>query len=510
MAPDGAPAPVTSRPRRRAGTGPPSGTPVYTAPVGRLRAGALTGIWTSIALTVALGALGPSVLAPTLPGASPVPLGPGLPPYPAIALAAAAILTGGAGLALGLRALRAGWTPGGRWPLPAGAAVVAVVALLPPIGSADHLNYAAYGRLLALGYDPYLTTPAELPHDPVAGAVEEWRTVPSVYGPVATAVHGLAGALGDGSVRRTVLLLALVNAAAFLATALLLHRCTRGDPARRGRAALLWTLNPLMIYHLAAGMHVDTLAVACMVAALALGTGRPVRSGALLGLGVAVKVNAGLVALGPAWELRRCPRRLAVVTAAAVAACGLAYLWAGPHALDRVSAASRAVSLATPWHLVKSGLQAVFGPGGYRVWIQLGALALLAVLAVLLARALREPYRLAGPGAAPGVAVCLVTAWLLATPYALPWYDGLVFALLALVGGTALDGFLVARLTVLSLGYLPAREAGRPAELDWLVEAVRARAVPWALLALTAALAWWAYRAGARARTRPRSAVPLP
>ncbi len=65
-------------------------------------------------------------------------------------------------------------------------------------------------------------------------------------------------------------------------------------------------------------MHVDTLAIACMVAAL-LARARPVGSGVLLGLGVAIKVNAGLVALGPAWELRRRPARLAVMAGCAVA-----------------------------------------------------------------------------------------------------------------------------------------------------------------------------------------------
>jgi hypothetical protein len=372
--------------------------------------------------------------------------------------------------------------------------------------------------------------------------VEEWRGTPSVYGPVATGVQAVASLLGGESVRLTVLVMQVVNAAAFIAVAVLLHRFA--PPGGRARAALLWAANPLVVYHLAAGMHVDTLAVACVVAALVTGgsagwtAASPYRlagAGALLGLGVAVKINSGLAALGPAWALRpwrpdrvprgqagdqaggqaprgRMPGRalrgragggLAVVAGVAFAVAGAAYLLAGPHALDQVSQASEMVSLAVPWSLVKGWLQALFGPGGYRSWIRAGSLLLLVVLAWLLARALREPYRIdAGGESAPGMAVVVVAAWLVAAPYALPWYDGLLFALLALVPATALDGFAVARLAVLSLGYLPARQAGRPPDLEWLVTVVRASLVPWVLLGLTAVLLWWACRVGRRARVR--------
>lgn len=103
-----------------------------------------------------------------------------------------------------------------------------LLAFLPPSGSADHLNYAAYGRLVTLGQDPYAITPATLPGDPVTGAVEEWAGVTSVYGPVATAVQALASLVGGDSVRLTVFVMAVVNAATFIGTALLLHRFARG------------------------------------------------------------------------------------------------------------------------------------------------------------------------------------------------------------------------------------------------------------------------------------------
>ncbi|MEV8635265.1 hypothetical protein AB0395_26775 [Streptosporangium sp. NPDC051023] len=461
---------------------------------------AFAAVGLSVGLTVLIGLLGPSAMVPDLPGPS------WQPPYSlrarpdghlVIAMAAFAIVLGGAGLA---GALRSRWRPDPRWLLAAGCAAAALLAFLPPSGSADHLNYAAYGRLVTLGQNPYVTAPSALPGDPVLGSVEEWTGVTSVYGPVATAVQALASFVGGDSVRLTVFVMAVVNAGAFAGTALLIDRFTRGDAGLRLRAALLWAANPLIIYHLAAGMHVDTLAVACMVAAL---MARGAASGLLLGVGIGVKLNAGLVALGPAWELRRSPGRLAVVAGTATATVLVIYGVAGPHVLDQVGAASRKVSLGTPWQLVKTGLQTLLGPGAYSAWTQVGSLLLMACLAWLILRA--------APGhTAPHVAAGVVVAWLFAATYALPWYDGLAFALLAMASWPALEGFMVARVVILSLGYLPAREALRPEDLLWLKTAVRERVVPWSLLALTVALAWWAARAGARARRRSASAAPRP
>ncbi|MEU7914395.1 polyprenol phosphomannose-dependent alpha 1,6 mannosyltransferase MptB [Microbispora bryophytorum] len=454
----------------------------------------------SIVLTITIGVLGPSAMVPGLPGRS------WQPPYSldlapdgrlVVALAAAALVLGTAGLAAGLA--YADRMPRARTLVVAGCAAAAVLAFLPPSGSADHLNYAAYGRMAALGHDPYATVPADLPADPVIGRVEEWRNTPSLYGPVATAVQALASHVGGDSVRLTVFVMALVNAAAFVATGLLLHRATAGDPVRQRRAALLWTANPLIVYELVAGMHLDTVAIAFVVAGLVARRGVP------LGLGVAVKATVGLVALGTAWELRRSPRRLALVAGLAALTVFVAYLLAGPHALDQLLNASRSVSLATPWKLAQRALQTVFGSGAYRAWIQAGSLLLLAALAVLLLRGRPTAER-----EGPVVALAVAVAWLFATPYALPWYDGLGFALLALVAWPGLEAFLVARLAVLSLAYLPARQADQPADLGWLVGVVRGWVAPSLLLALTIALLWWAARSGTRVRTPPAPAAPRP
>ncbi|HEX2810917.1 MAG TPA: hypothetical protein VHN80_32525, partial [Kineosporiaceae bacterium] len=54
-------------------------------------------------------------------------------------------------------------------------------------------------------------------------------------------------------------------------------------------------------------------------------------------------------------------------------------------------------------------------------------------------------------------ALVLTAAWALTAPYALPWYDAMVWAPLALLGASAFDRLLLVRLAVLSLAYIPGR-----------------------------------------------------
>ena len=53
----------------------------------------------------------------------------------------------------------------------------------------------------------------------------------------------------------------------------------------------------------------------------------------------------------------------------------------------------------------------------------------------------------------------MTTAYVLAAPYALPWYDALPWALLPLVATSWRSWLLLAHTTVLSLAYLPGRDA---------------------------------------------------
>jgi hypothetical protein len=124
-----------------------------------------------------------------------------------------------------------------------------------------------------------------------------------------------------------------------------------------------------------------------------------------------------------------------------------------------------------------------------------------------LAPATPEPHdgRIHADGPAGLALVCafaLTFGWLMAWPYVLPWYDGLGWALLALLplsalplsalprpGRTAclvvaLDWLMLARTTALGFGYLPARGLTMPSGLAWLRPVFRNAVSPLALLTI--------------------------
>jgi hypothetical protein len=403
-----------------------------------------------VAFTFAVAAAGPSVMEPALPGsrgrAGPPPWSLGLHPSPylAVGLTAAGLAAGTLGLVLVLRAVRGGWSVPAGAVLVAGLLAAAALTLVPPFGSSDHLSYAAYGRMLVTGHNPYTTTPAQLAAlgDPVARAVQDWSGTPSVYGPLATAIQGLASLVGGTSVRLTVFVLGLANLAAFAVTALLLHRMTRRDPAQQLRAALLWVCNPLLLQVLVAGAHVDGQAVVFGVAAVAVmfgpwskggpevppkgglrgwvppkggpggwvppgetagGSGgvvppasRAAVAGILVGLGFAVKVTSALVGVGSGIALmlilgrqrRRLGPRLAALGAGFAATAGAAVVVGGSAMLSQSSRASDMVSIGSPWRVIRTIIHlAVTGTAATDI-VKFGAVALMVVLTVLLIRGL--------------------------------------------------------------------------------------------------------------------------
>jgi hypothetical protein len=437
--------------------------------------------------------------------------------YLAVGLTAASLAAGAAGLILVLQAMRGGWRVPARGLLLAGIVAAAVLTLVPPFGSSDQLSYAAYGRMVATGHNPYLTTPADIARlgDPVGRAVQDWYKQVSVYGPLASGIQGLASLIGGTSVRLTVFILGMVNLLAFGGTGVLLYRMTSGQPDRQLRAMLLWTVNPVLLQVLVAGAHVDVQMIACCVAGVAVlyrkvTPGRAAVAGVLIGFGFAVKVTGALIGLGIAIALcqqlgwRQGGRRLAgalgalaggfaVVAAAALAIGGTAMLRA-------TSAASDMVSIGSPWRVIRSVLKPAVGGSAAGDLVKYGAVLLAVVLAVLLIR--RLP-RVTGGQVLAVVPLALALAWLFAWPYVLPWYDALGWALLALVPASDVDWLLVARTTALGFAYLPARETHvtLPHGLHWVQPVFRNGVSPVVLTVTTVwlvLLMWRVYRGAPR------------
>ncbi len=368
---------------------------------GRLQRSALGLAALSVLLLLGTALLGPSAAEP---GLGPrVGLRGVLPPYELGLAPSSAVVTvllgvgylaGGLAVAAGLGAARRGAVLP-RWALPAGAVVAVLAVLVPPLGSADHLSYAAYGRIAVGGGDPWLQSPVAWDggRDPVTSAVEDpWRTTPSIYGPVATAVQALSSMVGGDSLRLTVWAWQLVCLAAWLVVGAVVVRHA-DSPAR---AAWLWPLNPVLLGLLVLGAHVDLLAAALGLGALLLAGRRPLVAGLLLGAAAGVKITMLLLApalLYALWRGRSGWRPALLGVAGALAVVVPTYLAAGPHVLDQLGRARAFVSLATPWRPLVDALTGPLPSGTVRAGVQVAWPLMLVVLALLLARALRLPVR---------------------------------------------------------------------------------------------------------------------
>jgi hypothetical protein len=483
-----------------------------TPAAARLGRAGLVATGLSIGCTITVAAAGASLLEPPLPGSPPqlpwtLSLHPS--PYLAVGLAAVGLAAGTVGLALTLRAIRLGWAVRPRYVLLAGVIAAVVAGTTGPFGSSDFLSYAAYGRELVTGHNPYLVAPQALARlgDPVAHAVQDWAGTPSVYGALASGVFGLASLIGGASARLTVFALDMVNVLAFVATGVLLDRLgARRGPAGRLRAAVLWTCNPLLLQVLVAGSHVDGLAAALSIGGIAvlaplipngsasfLSVSRAVVAGVILGLGFAIKPTVLLVAAGLAIAVATSTRPGATTRPTlcglaagfgAVAAADLALI--GRAGITQAFRASGMVSVGSPWRVVRTVLHyTVLSEPSADDVVRLLAVLVMACLTVLLLTRLPRD----GGALVARAPFALVLAWLVAWPYVLPWYDALAWALLPLLPASGLDWLVLARTAALAFGYLPARSAGItiPGGLSWMEPVIRSALTP-AVLAGVAVL----------------------
>jgi hypothetical protein len=512
---------VTDPVRVNSASSPSSSAP---GPRGRLGLVLIAG---SIALIVLTGLLGPSAAEAALPGrvvSPPFWFGADPPAWLVTVLPDLALVLGAAGSALAWSALRLGWAPrlsgliAGSW----GAA--GAMVFVPPMLSADHLVYAAYGRLVTTGGNPYTETAATLAAhgDAIGLAVQPpWTNTSSVYGPLATAEQALASWIGGDSAHTTVFVLAFLGAAAFVAMGAMLRRI--GDPVR---VTVLFGLNPLLLLETVNAAHLDAFAVFFAVAGLyvlhrrqdALGAAL---AGAVIGLGCAAKLSLGLAVLAGIWGLRHRLRGVGVFVLCAAVVGSLTYLPYGRVALQPAREAARMVSLGSAWRPLLAPLQHAVGDGTARDLISAFGWLALVLLVVLLAPLLR--VRKAGAGAeaaaaetpteqSPGVQAAqalalLGIAWVLAAPYTLPWYDIVAWAPLVVCASGPLDLLLIARTAVLSAAYVPGLDVPLPSGVAGWASWIRADAAP--VFSIAALLACAAI--GIRQWRAPRvsAAVPL-
>jgi len=486
---------------------------------------ALLGI--ALALLLLVGASRPNAAQPDLAPAGWAP-GPLLPvtlaPAAVTAVLWTAYVLGALAVWLGLRerpaALRTWWVPAG---------LAALALLTAPFGSADHVNYLAYGRILDQGGDPWLVSPDRWAGgaDPVTSRVEApWTEEPSIYGPVATLLHGLAAAVGGANLREGVWVWQVLVVLAWLAVRALLRGTL--PPDARGRVDVLWTLNPLVLGIAVLGAHVDVVATALAVAVVAVaarwtGPGGAVVAGAVAGLAAGTKITYAVVLVGVLagwWALGRegrpargrtrwlPPVRAVALLAGALLTAVPLHRWAGPHVFDQLDRSREAVSLATPWRPLLEAARPALGDATTRTLIGLGAAVVAVVLAWLLLRLCRPvpvarsaPRALAPP--ALWVTACLALAYALSAPYSLPWYDVLVWAALPAVLPGVVDLVALGRLAVMACAYVPGRVLGMTPTVESVTLGFRRLVAPWLSLALWAVVIGLGVRRGSRPGSGP-------
>jgi len=492
-----------------ASTAPGTGTPPLAHPgaAGPPRSGVTRGlIWasgigigTAILIMIGVSTTRRSMAVPLMPwppGFPPLEFSGRLPPMLVYLALWAAALLGGGGVIAGLAALARGARFPARPLLAASFVAVAALTVLQPAGSTDTLSYASYGRIAAIGHNPYLMTPNQLRliGDPVGQLANQvWKRQGSLYGPLATVEQRAAADLGGTSAARIVFWLKLWNALMFCAVALGLDRLLRSDPARRARAHLLWSLNPLLLWALIAAGHLDVLAAGASILALTLPRARPqdtvpattgpattgpattgpgtagrgstgrqddltglltgLAAGALIGVAADFMLTYLLLGVALLWALRRQAVAFGAALAGICVTVVPAYLPVGSPLIRALLARRGKATADNIYHLFPS-LQGQLPPAA-DVAIVLGFLALAALLL----------WRL--PDAAPRLpaihpALALGLAWLFLWYYQLPWYDTMIIGLLALYPASRLDYVVMWQFTAGTFALMPGGSSRLP------------------------------------------------
>jgi hypothetical protein len=519
--------------------GPSSPGPVTLTPLTRLTGWfAAAAIAVAVLIMIVLSAAGPNVTVPAIPRAGRLPWWHALhltTTFVTISLWAAMTL-GVAGVLAGLVAVGRGARPPVRPVLAAAFLAVTVLTVLPAAGSTDSISYAASGRTAVTGHSPYVMTPRQLQEsgDPVGRQIpsaqipSSWMNAVSVYGPAATAAEWGAAELGGTSLARITFWLKLEEALAFGAVVVALDRLLRADPGMRLRAHLLWSVNPLLLWEIVAGGHIDGLAVAFGLVGVAALRSRPAPgdgsragsgsvsvvpaggaflAGLLIGVATGLKVEYALFGLAVAWACRRSVRALAAAAAGFAVVAVPAYLAAGTAAIKVLVTRSGGITWDTMYQLV---WRPVLGYTHFSVSSVPPHLVLISYLifaAVALLALARFPDRVPGrPAVAPALALSL--AWLFVTGFQRPWYDVMAIALLALYSASWLDWVVLVRLLAGATVYAQAIQG--PAEPHWLYDIVQFDGMwltPAVRLMAAVALVWFCVsgRRGWRSQTLPSS-----
>jgi len=303
----------------------------------------------------------------------------------------------------------------------------------PALFSRDIFSYAAQGREIAAGINPYHHGPAVLGPGPWFRFVSPtWSGAHSPYGPFFLGIDGLIARHVGAHAMVAVALLRLASCAGVVLLAAALYRLALSYGTDPATALWLGVLNPLMLLHVVSGGHNEGLMLGLMVAGLVCARERRFAAGLVLCLlAAAVKLPAALAAVYVAADWIASSRdrvvrarttvRLAATVLATVltvtTAAGLGWGW-----LATVTTPTRirtALSPSTELGLLAGravrGLGLPLPAGSVLAAVRLAALALAVALGVVLfAGRRRRP-------AATGIGLTLLAVVALG-PTVQPWY----------------------------------------------------------------------------------------
>lgn len=210
----------------------------------------------------------------------------------------------------------------------------APLIVVPPMFSGDFYSYLAQGATADYGMDPYSLGPVDAlgtDNDLARSVSSYWRHTPTPYGPVfgllTQTIHRFVG----NDVLLSIVAYRLLALAGIALLAWGLLRLVRWTGASHENAIWVSILNPLVLCHLVAGLHNESLMLGFMVAGLALSLGAlrsqqtrfvPLLAGlALITLATNIKLSAAaaLLIVGVALARRRArPLRHTVIAAATI------------------------------------------------------------------------------------------------------------------------------------------------------------------------------------------------
>lgn len=169
----------------------------------------------------------------------------------------------------------------------------------PPLYSRDVYSYAALGRMVNLGFDPYSYGPGVLGGSQyVEGVGGAWLHTATPYGPLFLGMASAIVRFAGSNVFNAIVMLRLVEVVGLVLIAVGLPKLAIAAGKDPARAVWLGVCNPLILLHFIGGAHNDALMIGLVVVGLAAAIAdRPMLGVVLCLVGAAIKAPAAVASL---------------------------------------------------------------------------------------------------------------------------------------------------------------------------------------------------------------------